>query len=135
MPEILVEDGVDDRIEGRVDVAEPKGEGKAPGLDVALRAHGRQEVEEEEREPARDEGPHDEAQDEGGPLLPRPVDPPPLSGRVHVLPHHHPARINHLCFPIKDQRREKIWYHVHPDTLSLHLDGETEGSRWHQDFL
>ena len=39
--EIFVEDGVDDRIESGIDVAEPKGEGETPRLDIARRTHRR----------------------------------------------------------------------------------------------
>ena len=81
LPEVLVEDGVDDRVERRVAVAEPEGEGEAPALHAtrrqravfADRADGADAVEEEEGEPAGDEAAHDEAEDEGrAPLfLPR----------------------------------------------------------------
>lgn len=41
VPKVLVENSIDDWIEGRIDVAEPKGESKSPRLNVARRTHGR----------------------------------------------------------------------------------------------
>jgi len=83
LPEVLVEDGVDDRVQRRVAVAQPEGEGESPALDAARRqravfadrADGADAVEEEEREPAGDEAAHDEAEDEGRAPLLLPRDP------------------------------------------------------------
>ena len=81
LPEVLVEDGVDDRVQRRVAVAEPERERESPALHAAGRqwavfadrADRADAVEEEEGEPASDEAAHDEAEDEGGAslLLPR----------------------------------------------------------------
>lgn len=56
--EILVENGVDDRIEGRVHVAKPESDGKSGRWDGAHLAHRREDVHEEKRKPARDERAH-----------------------------------------------------------------------------
>jgi len=61
--EVLVEDGIDGRIEGRVHVAQPEGDGEGRLRDVAVAATCRhQDVQEEERQPAGDEAAHDQAQ-------------------------------------------------------------------------
>ncbi len=73
-----------DWVEGRVHVAEPEGDGEAPGLD-AVWTEGVKDVEEEEGEPAEDEAPHYEAQNQRGPLLLFPGDPSLLSLRVPNL--------------------------------------------------
>lgn len=43
-------------IEGRVHVAEPEGDGKAPGCNITGRAKWLQNVEKEEGKPAEDKG-------------------------------------------------------------------------------
>lgn len=45
-----------------IDVAEPKGESETPRLDVAWWTHGRQQIEEEEGQPAGNKCTHDQAQ-------------------------------------------------------------------------
>lgn len=47
--EILIEYSVDDRIQSRVDIAKPEGEGETPRLNVARRTQRRQQIKEEER--------------------------------------------------------------------------------------
>lgn len=69
--EVLVEDGVDDRVEAGVAVADPEEEGEERfGGAAALRAHRPQRVGEEEGEPADDKHAHHHSQDEGELLLP-----------------------------------------------------------------
>lgn len=60
--EILVEDGVNDWIEGRVHVAEPEGGGEGLVRYVAPGANRCQDIKEEEGKPACDERPHDQPQ-------------------------------------------------------------------------
>lgn len=83
------------RIESGVDVAKPECKGEAPRLNVARLADGSQQVEEEERQPARYESAHDEAEDECGALLPLTADPTPLPGWI-LLTDHYASSINHL---------------------------------------
>lgn len=66
---VFVEYGVDDGIEGRVHVTEPKGQGKRHLGYLEIWEYGLNDVEKEERQPAGDEATHDEAQNEGGALL------------------------------------------------------------------
>ena len=67
--ELRAEDSVDDRVEGRVEVAQPEEEGKkvliefADVVEVAERKH---DGHEEERQPADDECPGDDGQRLGG---------------------------------------------------------------------
>lgn len=61
--EVLVEDGIDGRIERRVHVAKPEGDGERRFRYVAMAATCRhQDVQEEEGQPAGDEAAHDQAQ-------------------------------------------------------------------------
>lgn len=82
--EVPVEDGVDNRIEGWVDVAKPEGERKAPWLYVALLTHRRQQIEEKEGQPTEDEGAHDQTQDQSSSFLAVPGQPTPLASRILV---------------------------------------------------
>lgn len=68
-PEVLVEHSVDDGVEHGVHVAKPEGDGERLVRDGAPRAERSEDIEREEGQPARNEGAHDEAQDERGPLL------------------------------------------------------------------
>jgi hypothetical protein len=94
-------------IEGRIDVAEPKSEGEAPGLNVARRADRSQQVEEKERQPTGDEGSHDQSKDESRSFLPLTADPPSLTGRVFLSNNHSPS-VDHLSVALfkKIQERE-----------------------------
>lgn len=78
-PEVLVEYRVYDRIDGRVHVAQPEGDGESLRRYVAHRTQRLQYVHEEERKPARDERAHDEAEYERGALLLLPGDAPLLA--------------------------------------------------------
>jgi len=70
LSKVFVEDGVDDRVERGVAVADPEEKREErPGDDARLRAHGLQGVGEEEREPAHHEDADDHRQDEREPLL------------------------------------------------------------------
>lgn len=93
--EVLVEDGVDDRIQRAVAVANPEEE-----LEEAMRylavlwADGPQAVAEEERKPADHENSNDHGQHKGEPLLPAQLCPsaPPLpTGNTHILAQKHLA--------------------------------------------
>lgn len=71
---VLVENSVDDGIEGRVHVAQPEGEGECEIWNIAASLAGRYEdVQEEEWQPARNETSHYNAQNQRRPflLLPR----------------------------------------------------------------
>lgn len=71
LPEVIVEDGVYDRVEAGIAVANPKEEFKQGVWDAAsFRAHCFQRIREEEREPADHKHSHDHSQHEGEPLLP-----------------------------------------------------------------
>lgn len=59
--EVLIEDGVDDRIERRIHVPQPEGRREGDTWDVVGQS---QDVHEEEGQPAGDERTHDETQDE-----------------------------------------------------------------------
>lgn len=78
-PEVLVEYRVDDRVDGRVHVAQPKGYGERLRRYGAHGAQRRQYVHEEERQPARDERAHDQAQYKRGAFLFFARDPPLLA--------------------------------------------------------
>lgn len=76
--EVLVKDGVDDRVQGAVTVADPEKEFKQRLGDLAwLPADSVQAVGEEEGEPANDKHAHDDGQHEGEAFLP---------GGGHFLP-------------------------------------------------
>lgn len=78
--EVLIEDGVYDRIEGRVHVAQPEGDGEGEVRNGAGgAADGVEDVQEEEGEPTGDERTHDEAEDERRSLLLFPRQPPLFS--------------------------------------------------------
>lgn len=83
--EIFVEYGVDRWIQGRVHVAQPKCNVERRLGNVAFGAHRRQNVQEEERQPARDEAAHDQAEDERGAFLLFAGDAPLLLFRVALL--------------------------------------------------
>lgn len=55
LPEFSVEDGVDDGVEGTVDVAQPCNSAHQTGRDVARHTHGAHRVDHEERSPAEQE--------------------------------------------------------------------------------
>lgn len=56
LPELCVEDGVDDGVEGAVDVAEPRHHAHQGRRDVAVVAAGSRGVEDKEGGPAEQEG-------------------------------------------------------------------------------
>lgn len=85
-PEVGVEHRVDDRIEGRVHVPQPRDEVYHVLRDVARLAEGQDDVHGEEREPAEDEHPHDDAEDLGGSSLLLETD---AFFLFHVAPHGH----------------------------------------------
>jgi hypothetical protein len=82
--EVLVEDGVDDGIEGRVHVPQPEGRREGDARNVTDQS---QDVHEEEGQPAGDEGAHDQTEDQGGSLLLLPGDPPLLALGIPRLLH------------------------------------------------
>lgn len=93
--EVLVEDGVDDRIQGAVAVANPEEE-----LEEAMRhlavlwADGPKAVAEEERKPADHKNANDHGQHKGEPFLPAqlcPSAPPLATGHTHILAQKHLA--------------------------------------------
>lgn len=53
--ELCVKDGVDDRVEGAVDVAQPGDRAHQTGWDLARQAHSSGRVDHEERRPAEQE--------------------------------------------------------------------------------
>ncbi len=60
LPELRVEDGVDERVDAAVDVSEPGGDeeggvARAPGATLHLDADGVEDVAREERHPAHQE--------------------------------------------------------------------------------
>lgn len=63
-PEVLVENGVDDWVQRGVHVAQPEDEGEGARRDDTRLTDRYQDIEEEEGEPACDEGAHDEPKDE-----------------------------------------------------------------------
>lgn len=65
LPELRVEDGVDDRVEGRVAVAEPREYLEGDVRDAGL-AEGRHDVDAEERHPAHEEHAHDDTHGDSG---------------------------------------------------------------------
>lgn len=114
-PEVLVEHGVDDGVEHRVHVAQPEGDGEGLLRDVAEGAEGREDVEQEEGQPARNERAHDEPQDERGPLLLLARQPPLLPLRVAL---DRPRRLHHLHDGLLSARDA-----AHVDDLPLRLGG------------
>lgn len=68
-PKVLVENRIDGRIEGGVHVAEPECNRERNVRYVAHRARGLRNVQDEERQPARNETAHDQAEDQRGALL------------------------------------------------------------------
>lgn len=53
--ELCVKDGVDDRVEGAVNVAQPGNRAHQTGWDLTRQAHGSGHVDHEERRPAEQE--------------------------------------------------------------------------------
>jgi len=84
-PEVLVEYRVYDRVDGRVHVAQPEGDGERLRWYVAHRTQRLQYVHEEERKPTGDERAHDEPEYERGALLLLPGDAPLLALGVSGL--------------------------------------------------
>lgn len=97
---VLIEDCVDDRIEGGIHVSEPEGNGETPRSHVARRTQRLQDVQEEKGQPAENEGAHDQAENQCRSLLLFSRDSPLLPLRIsHLLRWH-----NHE----KNKRREII---------------------------
>ena len=61
--ELAVEDGVDERVQRRVAIAEPEDDGKQAVWNVEVEEQS-ERVDEEERKPASDERCHDDAEDQ-----------------------------------------------------------------------
>lgn len=70
LPELRTKDGVDNGIEGRVEVPEPQEDGKHDVGEVAAGADGHKQRRNEEGQPADDEGPRDNGESLSGLLLP-----------------------------------------------------------------
>ena len=68
-PKRLVEDGVDDGVDRRADVAQPQANHFDVLRNLAVRTGGEDDVEDEERRPAEDEREEHQPQDFGGLLL------------------------------------------------------------------
>lgn len=92
---VLVEDGVDDRVQRAVAVADPEEElEEAMGHLAVLRADGTQAIAEEEGEPAEHKHANDHSQHEREPLLPgqlRPPTPPLPTRSAHAPAQEHLA--------------------------------------------
>lgn len=56
VPKLCIEDSIDDRVQGAVDVAEPRHHAHQGRRDVAVVAAGSRDVEDKERSPAEQEG-------------------------------------------------------------------------------
>ena len=65
-PELRTEDGVDDRVERRVEVAEPEEERHQGVVELVVLEDGHHDGKDEEGQPASDEGPGDDGQRLGG---------------------------------------------------------------------
>jgi len=69
-PELGAEDSVDDRVQGRVEVAEPQKEGDEGVVELVVFEDGHHDRQDEEGKPAGDEGPGHDGQGLGGFPLP-----------------------------------------------------------------
>lgn len=78
-PEVLVEDRIDDGIERRIHVSQPKGRGERDAGNVVGQS---QYIHEKERQPAGDERAHDQSQNQRCSFLFFPRDPTLLSFRI-----------------------------------------------------
>jgi len=113
LPEHLVENGVEHRVDHGTGVAQPRDQVDEALADVglAVRAHGRQQIEREERRPQEHEREEHDAQNFGGLLL----QPDDAAVPVRVADHHarpvrvvRPLRRHWLLLPRRQAQRRPV---------------------------
>ena len=110
-PEVAVEIGIDERIETRVEVANPEEHGADyRRVRARVAAHGGDDVPEEERQEAEDEGSHDDAQRLRGLVLP--LHPLPLRPLHVPVARQHTVRLRRVTVVVAAEAGLGI-LHVH----------------------
>ena len=103
LPELGTEHSVNDRIERRVEVAQPEEEAGHVGVDLARVAQWHEQRHDEEGQPAHDEGAGDDGERLGGlPLALR------LQGLLLLLAVHHGILLDHLHRLLDGQLRTAV---------------------------